>query len=407
MKFPINNSVNMNDQSENFSTKDNTQPCDIGIRVFVSANQGGRKYMEDEYSIVHYKSSYHDNKLYQKPFAFFGIFDGHGGGMAALYARQNLCKNIISQKRFWSDNDDDVCLAIHKGFLRTQKAMMKEVENWPKTNLGFPSTSGTTASVLFIINGKYYTGHVGDSRIVLGRRLKSDNYWDALPMTRDHKPDSPRELRRIEKSGGQVMNKSGIVRVVWKRPKKTLLNGAGSELAYDTVPFLSVARSLGDLWSLNRKINKFIVSPEPDVRCIPMNDLDKCLILASDGLWNMIDLKLAVKLAQEFEEEDDDSDDWTNEFNENKNSPSINLLHLCLDLWDNSRFRADNTTILVVMLDREIEKKDYKDDHEEKHLIGSTIHSYNFDKEQTSFNFTGWIFLVDLKSKFNFYSRYT
>lgn len=287
---------------------------------------------------------------------------------------------------------------------------------WPKTNLGFPSTSGTTASILFIINGKYYTGHVGDSRIVLGRKVKELDYWRSIPMTRDHKPDSIKEMRRIEKTGGQVMNKSGIVRVVWKRPRRNLFDGAVSELAYDSVPFLSVARSLGDLWSLNKKMNKFIVSPEPDVRCIPIHPLDKCLILASDGLWNVIDMSLAIKFIQEFEEDNDSVEDWSNEFNENKHSPSTNLLHISLNLWGNSRFRADNTTILVVILDKkEIELPDtpieelpicgmYGIVRKPQRLFGQTIHSFNFDKEQTSLNFTGWIFFIYSKSKYIFFN---
>jgi len=32
---------------------------------------------------------------------------------------------------------------------------------------GFPCTAGTTATVAFIRNGKLYTGHVGDSSIIL------------------------------------------------------------------------------------------------------------------------------------------------------------------------------------------------------------------------------------------------
>lgn len=33
----------------------------------------------------------------------------------------------------------------------------------------------------------------------------------------------------------------------------------------DEIPFLAVARSLGDLWSYNAENNVFVVSPEPDV----------------------------------------------------------------------------------------------------------------------------------------------
>lgn len=33
----------------------------------------------------------------------------------------------------------------------------------------------------------------------------------------------------------------------------------------DEIPFLAVARSLGDLWSYNPQNDEFIVSPDPDV----------------------------------------------------------------------------------------------------------------------------------------------
>lgn len=42
------------------------------------------------------------------------------------------------------------------------------IDKWPKTTTGLPSTSGTTATVAFIMKGKIYVGHVGDTAIVLG-----------------------------------------------------------------------------------------------------------------------------------------------------------------------------------------------------------------------------------------------
>ena len=43
------------------------------------------------------------------------------------------------------------------------------LEKWPKTASGLPSTSGTTASIVFVRRGKMYIGHVGDSGIILGK----------------------------------------------------------------------------------------------------------------------------------------------------------------------------------------------------------------------------------------------
>jgi len=63
----------------------------------------------------------------------------------------------------------------------------------------------------------------------------------------------------------------------------------------DEIPFLAVARSLGDLWSYNSKDDVFVVSPEPDVFVYPIDvQKHRCLILGSDGAWNMLTPAQAV-----------------------------------------------------------------------------------------------------------------
>lgn len=103
------------------------------VRVYSSSSQGGRNHMEDEFSIVHYKCPPNqtvfskNGDVLQGSFMFFGIFDGHGGDMAAKYSRDNLCRNIVRQHEFWSGDDKKICLAIHRGFVRTQRNMLNEV----------------------------------------------------------------------------------------------------------------------------------------------------------------------------------------------------------------------------------------------------------------------------------------
>ena len=60
---------------------------------------------------------------------------------------------IVRQKGFWAEDDESVLKAIHEGFLQTHYAMWKELEKWPKTASGLPSTAGTTASIAFIRSG--------------------------------------------------------------------------------------------------------------------------------------------------------------------------------------------------------------------------------------------------------------
>ena len=57
-----------------------------------------------------------------------------------------------------------------------------------------------------------------------------------------------------------VMNKSGVNRVVWSRPKITHTGPIRRSTKLDKIPFLAVARSLGDLWSFNSELNEFVVS---------------------------------------------------------------------------------------------------------------------------------------------------
>ena len=58
----------------------------------------------------------------------------------------------------------------------------------------------------------------------------------------------------------------------------------------------------GDLWSYNATNDKFVVYPDPDI-CTQTVDLSKqkFIILASDGLWNMVSFQEAVDIVNELD----------------------------------------------------------------------------------------------------------
>ena len=126
---------------------------------------------------------------------------------------------------------------------------------------GLPSTSGTTASIAFIRRGKIFTGHVGDSGIVLGYQDPDSGVWYARPLTQDHKPESAMEIGRIQEAGGKVVWKAGVPRVVWNRPKIGHQGPVLRSTHIDEIPFLAVARSLGEIikkiFILNQNILMF------------------------------------------------------------------------------------------------------------------------------------------------------
>lgn len=73
-------------------------------------------------------------------------------------------------------------------------------------------------------------------------------------------PDRPDELARIEEAGGRV--------IYW--------DGAR------VLGVLAMSRAIGDSYL------KPYVIPDPEVTIIDRTDGDECLILASDGLWDMV-----------------------------------------------------------------------------------------------------------------------
>jgi len=318
----------------------------VNLRVTGHCDQGDRKYMEDVFSVAYQ----HTKEGQDLEYAYFGIFDGHGGQHAAIYAKEHLMDNIVSNPYFWSQNDEDVLKAIKEGFLVTHMAMFKVLDTWPKTMSGLPSTSGTTASIAFIRRGKLFTGHVGDSGIVLGYQDPDSGVWYARPLTQDHKPESAMEIGRIQEAGGKVVWKAGVPRVVWNRPRIGHRGPVLRSTHIDEIPFLAVARSLGDLWSFNSASNEFVVSPEPDVNSMTIDvSRHRCLILGTDGLWNMIPPQRAVEVVQHVDRQNkmhpnsDQPTPWTN--------PSKRLVNTALDYWMMNKLRADNCTAVTALLD--------------------------------------------------------
>ncbi|XP_029044305.2 uncharacterized protein LOC114876700 isoform X2 [Osmia bicornis bicornis] len=332
-------------------------PLSIGVNLRVTGhcNQGGRKYMEDMFSVA-FQSTPDDKDL---EYAFFGIFDGHGGGEAATFAKEHLMNVIVKQKNFWSDRDEDVLRAIRDGYVNTHYAMWRELDKWPRTASGLPSTAGTTASIAFIRKGKIYIGHVGDSGIILGYQVDGDPQWRAKALTKDHKPESGPEMVRIRESGGKVVSKSGVPRVVWNRPRIGHKGPVRRSTHIDEIPFLAVARSLGDLWSYNSELDTFVVSPEPDVKVVAIDvESHRCLIFGTDGLWNMLTPQAAVAIVQAADRHNEKhliaSQQTCNGQADNVQlwiNPSKSLVDRALERWSSKRLRADNTSVVTLMLD--------------------------------------------------------
>lgn len=240
-----------------------------------------------------------------------------------------------------------------KRFRKIFSSIYIYIANWPKTPAGLPSTSGCTATVLFIKKNKAYVGHVGDSGILIGYGNESyHSTWTGKKLTRDHKPEDPIELERIQKSGGQVVSKGGVNRVVWNRPVQNSLG----EKRFEKVPFLAVARSLGDLWSYNYDNDEFTVSPVPDCFTFDIDpNIHKCIIIATDGLWNVLKPNEAAEYVRQTDMETENLIMKSSSSNKNEAQPFVNpsqrLVNVAIQRCSDRMLRADNTTCITIMID--------------------------------------------------------
>uniref|UniRef100_A0A915JTK1 PPM-type phosphatase domain-containing protein n=1 Tax=Romanomermis culicivorax TaxID=13658 RepID=A0A915JTK1_ROMCU len=232
---------------------------------------------------------------------------------------------------------------VLSGILYTDNCCNKRYkvsENWPKTASGYNSTSGTTASIAIVKNGKVYIGHVGDSGIVLGEKSDRGHPEKIIAhcLTVEHKPDSVDEIERITHDGGEVINKFGVARVVWNRPVRGHQGPVRRSTSMEKVPFLAVSRSLGDLWSYNASLDRFVVSPEPQVAFYNVDKSTACIILGSDGLWNVIKPFHAVHII-------DNAMCESNDFN--LVNGASHLVNEALSRW--GRLRADNISAVALI----------------------------------------------------------
>ncbi|KAH6779205.1 Protein phosphatase 2C family protein [Perilla frutescens var. hirtella] len=179
----------------------------------------------------------------------FAIFDGHLGDRVPSYLKDNLFNNILEEPNFWEDRE----AAIKNAYRSTDKLILEK-----SMQLG---PGGSTAVTAIVIDGKdLWVANVGDSRAVVCRNKTAEQ------LTVDHEPHN--ERKRIEKQGGFVTTLPGDV------PR---VNGQ-----------LAVARAFGDE---NLKAH---LSSEPDVCNIHIDSNTEFVILASDGLWKVMNNQEAV-----------------------------------------------------------------------------------------------------------------
>ncbi|KAI3468536.1 hypothetical protein Pfo_025199 [Paulownia fortunei] len=256
---------------------------------------GRQREMEDAVTIRTSLCSPAINRY--RPVHYFGVYDGHGGPHFAIMCKEKmhailkeeLMRFPMRQNQIGTSSpreppplpppgittDESVLQeawrrVISRCFSRTE---MVALHTCGCGSVGFlcgcdrsaVSYSGSTAVAVVLTEKHIVVGNCGDSRAVLYRGGR------VVPLSFDHKPDRADEKARIQASGGRVFN-TDTARVEG---------------------ILAMSRAIGDSY-----LKPYVIS-EPEVTFTRRDAEDEFLILASDGLWDVMSTEMAGRVARE------------------------------------------------------------------------------------------------------------
>lgn len=221
-------------------------------------NWAHNPYMEDERVII-------DAFMDIPSYGYFGLFDGHGGREAVEFAATNLHAFFAEELRF----NPDATTALKNAFWATDQAMLVN---------GIGLSSGCTALVAFFSGEPYHSHHTSHHAQPLYRQFLIANAGDtravisrggmAMRVSIDHKATDHMEAHRVKSTGGFIHGRrvGGVTQT---------------------------SRGLGD-----HDVPHLI--PEPDVHHVKVEPGDEFLIMATDGIWDVMDDQMAVNICRQM-----------------------------------------------------------------------------------------------------------
>lgn len=205
------------------------------------------------------------------------VADGHGS--AGHWVSHWTCKFVL--RMMLEQMEKAKSLPTTKAMMEIFEKVHKEVIRTANSEKFEVGLSGTTLSVAVIDREKrkILLAWAGDSRCVLGRPVKKgvisrlasgpSGKSDYVGGSADHKPNDPKERRRVEEQGGEVLLLPGDV------PHRVFAKGK-------EIPGLAMSRSIGDLAG-----HKAGIIHQPGIEWLDFQK-DDLLLCCSDGVWEFL-----------------------------------------------------------------------------------------------------------------------
>ena len=188
--------------------------------------------------------------------SLFAVFDGHGGNYVAQYLKENFCdflKKTISSK-------------YNSRFTQIFKESIENIDKCFE-NSEEAKECGSTGTIIVVNNRSIYCANVGDSKCYY------INGTEAIQLTEDHNCNNKNEVDLLK--------------------SKDILVFRGRVFGS-----LKLTRSFGDT-----DYKKEGITSTPYIKKIfsDKNDV-KYLIIASDGIWDVVDDKKLFQISKELKE---------------------------------------------------------------------------------------------------------
>ena len=228
----------------------------VELKIYFTSIKGRRESNEDKHNIILNINS-EDSKL--NDINLFGIYDGHGGNWVSSYLEHNI-PNYYMDKKHTYPFEEEYHTKIFE-IIQTQLL---------KNSKGYSNGSTCLLNIMYKYRNEIHMNivNLGDSRLSI---VYSNG--ESKSVTTDHKPDHPNEKSRINKMGGQIYKDSESV---------------------FRIGDLSLSRAFGD------GDNAPYISQKPDVFYKKITPHTKYIVMACDGLWDVVESEDIGKVIMEL-----------------------------------------------------------------------------------------------------------
>jgi serine/threonine protein phosphatase PrpC len=258
------------------------------LKIYFTSIKGRRKSNEDKHNII---LNINGNDTSINPINLFGIFDGHGGDWVSKYLESNI-PNYYLNKNFVPPFNEEFHTKV---FMLVQSDLLKK-------RFGYSNGSTCLLNIMYKYNNSIFMDvvNLGDSRMVI-----VNSKGISQSVTKDHKPDDSVEKSRLVNMGGEIYKDSeGVYRI-------------GD---------LSLSRAFGD------GDNAPYISQKPDIFYRKITPETKYIVMACDGLWDIIDSEDLGKIISKII----------------KKKPNLDNLAVELANWALNNGSTDNISVIVI-----------------------------------------------------------